>query len=135
MIGKELQMELQYYPIISDKVFLLSNIIPSSEKQEQESLVNTSLLIYNLNLRRKNKKLNKFNNELHEQIQSHLNNFISNHRGGKADIHTVETISRNMAEYEVDAIAASQTLDIENKEALQQIDKEASLNKSNDPDK
>lgn len=135
MIGKELQMELQYYPIISDKVFLLSNIIPSSEKQEQESLVNTSLLIYNLNLRRKNKKLNKFNNELHEQIQSHLNNFIPNHRGGKVDIHTVETISRNMAECEVDAIAASQTLDIENKEALQQIDKEASLNKSNDPDK
>ena len=135
MIGKELQMEVQKYTVITDRICLLSNILPSSEIPEKENPINTSLLIYNLTLRRKNKKLNRFNNVLHEQIHNKRNNPVANNNTEWDDTNTMGPLSRNMPHWDGEQIIASQTLDADNRDVLQPIDNETDLNKSNDPDK
>ena len=136
MIGKELKMEVERYNIVDDRISLLSNILPSNELKEEHSSMNWMLFLSNLTLRRKNKKLNKFNNRLHEQIKNNRNNLIINNKIGNEANFGIGTLSRNNANKEGDDILISQTLEIENKSVLRQIDKETdNLNKTNDLDK
>ena len=136
MIGKEQKMEVESYPIINDRISLLSNNLPQTELKEDYNSMNLMLFLNNLSLRRKNKKLNKFNNKLYEKIKSNKNSLVTNSKGEISPNYGPTTLSRNNAPQESDNILNSQTLDIDNKSVLRQIDNETdALNKTNELDK
>lgn len=132
MIGKELQMEVQKYTILDDRVSLLSNILPPTELKQDQSDMHSLLLLSNLVLRRRNKRLNKFNNRLHEQIKNSLSHSSANNKISNEAKLSFNNMSRNLANNEGEDVLNTQTLEIDNKSVLRQIDNETdNLNKSN----
>jgi len=53
MIGKELEMITSSYPIISDRICLLSNNLPQTHIKEDENNLHATLFLNNLSLKRK----------------------------------------------------------------------------------
>lgn len=76
MLGKELQMEHSQYSLVSNRIWLLSNNLPPVELNDDDNNINAVLFLNNLSLKRKNNRLNKFNNKLHEQINSTRNHLL-----------------------------------------------------------
>lgn len=65
------------HSIVTDRISLLSNNLPNSDMNEVEDGM-AKLFLSNLSLRRKNARLNKFNNKLHKQINNTRNNVLIN---------------------------------------------------------
>ena len=77
-MDKEQEQVIGNYALVTDRICLLSNNLPSNELSEQDNGINASLFLNNLSLRRKNARLNKFNNKLHQQINNTRNHVLIN---------------------------------------------------------
>lgn len=95
MIGKELQMEHWQYTSFVNRIWLLSNNLPSTELNEDANNINAVLFLNNLSLKRKNNRLNKFNNRLHEQINSTRNHLLIAKEENEEEAFLISNISRN----------------------------------------
>lgn len=120
-------MEVEKYGVVNDRISLLSNILPPGELKDVENDMNKILFLSNLILRRRNKRLNNFNNRLHERIKNNKNYLITNNKINNEANNGANTLSRNLAQNENEDVLNSQTLEIENKTILKQKDNETDI--------
>lgn len=67
-------MEHDNYSIVNNRIWLLSNKLPHKEMSDTDNDISSLLFLNNLSLKRKNNRLNRFNNKLHEKISITRNN-------------------------------------------------------------
>lgn len=69
--------------------------MPSTELNEDTNNINAVLFLNNLSLKRKNDRLNNFNNRLHEQINSTRNRLLIAKEENEEEGFLTSNISRN----------------------------------------
>ena len=83
----ELEMEHYNYSIVDNRIYLLSNNLPQNEINDADNPISSLLFLNNLSLKRKNNRLNRFNNKLHNQISINRNNkvLVGTEKDGEID--------------------------------------------------